>query len=115
MKADVLNFITAKSSKNFENKISKLLPEGVTEIYLSSCGMQRKGTGSYNYFLDVVINRNEYMTFTSHTHSSPTWDEYTDFEDRSRKLDNFNKNVALMLIEENIDTILDMLNEQEND
>lgn len=110
--AAVLNGITNKSSKNFENKVAKLLPEGVSEIYLSSCGMKRVGTGSYNYFLDVKINDSEYITLKTHTHSSPAWDEWTDMEAGTRKHDNFNKSVALMILEDCQNEITEFLSEE---
>lgn len=44
MKATVLSTITESSSKNFENKVAKLLPEGIKDVYLSHCGM-RKSSG----------------------------------------------------------------------
>lgn len=108
----VLSNITNKSSKNFENKVMKLLPEGVSEIYLSSCGMKRLGTGSYNYFLDIKINDTEYMTLKSHTNSSPSWDDWSDTEAGTRKHDNFNKSVALMLLEDCRDEIIEFLTEE---
>jgi hypothetical protein len=108
----VSNNITNKSSKNFEKNVAKLLPEGVTEINLSSCGMKRaSGYGSYHFFLDVKINDSEYFTFTKHTNSSPAWDAWTGIEAGTMKHDNFNKATALMLLEENQDLIIEYLNQ----
>lgn len=112
MKTLVLNSITNTASKNFEKNVCKLLPEGVTEIYLSSCGMQRVGTGSYNYFLDFSINNSSVMTFKQFTHSSPAWDAWQDIEAGTRAHDNFNKGTALMILEECKDEIIELLNEE---
>lgn len=111
MKTLVLNSITNQASKNFEKNVAKLLPEGITEIYLSSCGMKRaNGYGSYNYFLDIKINDTEFLTLKSHTNSSPAWDEWTNIEYGTVKCDNFKKATALMLLEDNQDIILEFLN-----
>lgn len=111
MKANILNSITVKSSKNFENKVAKLLPEGVNEIYLSSCGMERVGTGSYNYVLSISINNDSLFTLKSFTNSSPAWDDWKEIESGTVKHDNWNKNTALMLLEDNQDKIIEFLNE----
>lgn len=112
MKTLVLNSITSKASKNFEKNVSKLLPEGVNEIYLSSCGMERVGTGSYNYFLEFKINDSGYLKLKKFTHSSPAWDEWTDIEAGTRKHDNFNKSVALMILEDCKSEIEEYLTEE---
>lgn len=114
MKPTILNGITNKKSKNFENKIIKLLPKGVDEIYLSSCGMKRLGTGSYNYLLDIKINNKEYLTLRSHTNSSPAWDFWQDIEAGTVKHDNFNKNITLMLLENNIDALIEIISYETN-
>ncbi len=114
MKASVLSTITESSSKNFENKVAKLLPEGVKDIYLSHCGMRKaSGYGSYYFILDIAINNGEIFTLKEHTNSSPTWDEYQDLEAGTRKFDNFKKNIALSLLESNKDRILEYLTEDE--
>lgn len=115
MKATVLNSLTAKSSANFEKNVSKLLPAGVNEIYLSYAGMERVGNGSYNYVLGIQINNGEHMKLTEFTHSSPAWDSYQDLEDGSRALDNFKKGVALMIIENCKQEIIDLLNDANED
>ena len=111
MKTLVLNSITKKASKNFEKNVSKLLPRGVSEIYLSSCGMERVGTGSNNYFLEFKINDVEYLKLKKFTNSSPAWDEWTDIESGTQKHDNFNKATALMILEDCKNEIEEYLNE----
>jgi len=112
MKTQILNCITAKKSINFEKKVARLLPKEVTEIYLSSCGMERLGTGSYNYFLQFSINNGSVQKITSHTHSSPAWDDWRDIEAGTRKHDNFNKSVCLMLLEENKQFFVELFEEE---
>lgn len=106
MKTTVINAITEVSSKNFERKVSQLLPKGVTDIHLSHCGMRRaSGYGSYYYVLDISINKGEFLTLKQHTNDAPSWDAYHDLEYGSRALDNFKKNVALSLLEDCKDRI----------
>lgn len=111
MKTIILNGITAKKSLNFENKVKKLLPEGVKELYLSLCGMTWQGRGSYNYFLDFSINGGVRQTLTSFTHNSEAWDNWQDIEAGTVKHDNFNKNVCLMILEENQNQLKEMFNQ----
>lgn len=114
MKATVLSTITESSSKNFENKVAKLLPKGVNEIFLAHCGMRKaSGYGSYYFILDIAINNGEIITLKSHTNDSQTWDNYQDLEAGTRKFDNFKKNIAISLLEDNKDRILELLTEDE--
>lgn len=99
MTATIINGITNNKSKNFEKKVANLLPEDVNEIYLSSCGMEKVGNGLYNYFLDLSVNDGERIMLSQFTNDSMTWDEWTDLERGSRKHDNFNKSLALRLLE----------------
>lgn len=108
----VLNSITKKSSKNFENKLAKLLPEGVNEIYLSSVGMSWEGRGSYNYFVDISINGDSIFRLKERTTDSMSYDSYQDLDYGTTKFDNWAKNTALMLLEENQDLIIEYLNEE---
>jgi hypothetical protein len=112
MKTQILNSIFEKKSLNFEKKISKLLPIRVNEIYLSSCGMKWIGRGSYEYFLDFSINGGTVHTIKSFTHDSESYDYWQDLEKGSRKHDNFNKNVCLMLLEENQDFLNEILEDE---
>jgi len=112
MKAIILNGITSKKSLNFDKKVQKLLPKEVNEIYLSSCGMKREGRGSYNYFLDFSLNNGQVITLTSHTHNSEAWDNWQDLESGFTKHDNFNKNVCLMILEENKEFLQEFFSEE---
>jgi hypothetical protein len=107
---DLLIGLGFKNTANFTNNVAKRLPNGVEKAYLSSVGMERKGSGSYNYFLDIEIN-GEMNTLRKHTNDSMAWDSYKDMEDGSRALDNFKKQVALMLIEDCQNEIIEQLEE----
>jgi hypothetical protein len=109
MKTQILNGIS-KKSLNFEKKISKLLP--VNEIYLYSCGMKWLGRGSYEYFIDLSINGGTVHTFKSFTHDSQSYDYWQDLDKGSRKHDNFNKNVCLMILEENQDFLNEIIEDE---
>ncbi len=111
MKAIILNSISEKSA-NFENKVSKLLPEGINEIYLSSCGMTWLGRGSYSYILKIGINNEvDSMTLTRRTTDSMYYDYYKSLDYGSYQFNNWVKNTALMLLEENKDRIIEFLSE----
>jgi hypothetical protein len=105
---DYLNGLQITNTKNFENNIIKTLPEGVEKVYLSSCGIRKVGTGSYNYFLDLDIN-GESITLKKFTHSSPDYDYYTDLEFGTRNFENWLKKTALSVIEHNEDTIIELI------
>ena len=70
---DFLNGLNFKNTANFQNNVIKTLPEGVEKVYLSTVGMKRLGTGSYNFFLDVEINGID-ITLKYFTNSSPVLD-----------------------------------------
>lgn len=110
---DYLNGLNFKNTANFQKNVLKLLPENVTKIYLSSVGMKRIGTGSYNYFLDVEIN-GALLTLKVHTHSSPCWDSWTDFEVGTRAYENWSKQTTLWILEEKKEEIIELL-EDENE
>jgi hypothetical protein len=99
-----------RNTLNFTNNVAKRLPNGVEKAYLSSVGMEKKGAGSYNYFLDIEIN-GEMITLRKHTNDAMAWDFYTDLENGSRALDNFKKQVALMLLEYCQNEIIEQLEE----
>ena len=115
MKITVFNNITSQCSKNFEKKVAKLLPTGVNEIVIYSCGMTWEGRGSYNYFLDITINSGQVWTLKQRTTDSTSYDDYNDLEHGSRKLDNWKKNVCLMLLEDYEDSIIEFLNEESDE
>ena len=96
---DLLIGLGFQNTANFTNNVAKSLPSGVDKAYLSSVGIEWRGRGSYNYFLDIEIN-GEMMTLKKHTHDSMAYDNYKDMETGTRALDNFKKQVALMLLEE---------------
>ena len=96
---DLLIGLGFQNTANFTNNVAKLLPDRVEKSYLSSVGMEWRGRGSYNYFLDIEIN-GEMMTLKKHTNDSMAYDNYKDMETGTRALDNFKKQVALMLLEE---------------
>lgn len=109
MKANVINCITRKGSVNFEKKVLKLIPKGVTEVYLSTCGMQWRGRGSYVYFLDLSFNNGSMLTLSIKTHDSMAYDYYKDLEDYSIKSDNWIKNTALSILGEKQNEIIEFL------
>ena len=114
MKVDFLNGLPVAKSANFENNVIKSLPEGVTQIYLDSCGMERcSGYGSYNFFLRVEINNN-YVTLKEHTNSAPAFDHFVDLEYGSRSYQNWIKATTLMLLEQNKDLIIELIQQQDN-
>ena len=106
----VLNGLRFKDTVNFKKNIIKNLPDGVEEVYLSSVGMERKGCGSYNYFLQIEIN-GELTELKKHTNNSEVWDLYTHMQEGSRALDNFKKQVTLMLLEDCKSEIVDLIQE----
>lgn len=111
---DFLNGLRFDNTANFQKNVINILPEGVNKIYLSTVGMKRLGTGSYNFFLDVEINGNQ-ITLTDFTNSSPAWDFWTDLETGTRAYDNWAKQTTLMLLEERKDRIIELIADEEND
>ena len=107
---DLLIGLGFKNTANFTNNVAKRLPNSVEKAYLSSVGMERKGAGAYNYFLDIEVD-GEMTTLKKHTNDSMAWDFYTDLENGSRALDNFKKQVTLMLIEECQNEIIELFEE----
>jgi hypothetical protein len=108
---DFLNGLPVAKSANFQNNVIKNLPEGVNQIYLDSCGMERcSGYGSYNYFLRLEIN-NISMNLKRHTNDSQSFDAYQDLENGTRKFENWIKSVALTLLDENKDYIIEQIEE----
>lgn len=109
-----LNGLSFKNTANFEKNATKLLPSGVNEIYFSSVGMIRVGTGSYKFFLDIEINK-EKITLTSFTNDSQSFDYYKhDLEYKSRNHDNWCKQTVLMLLEECQHEIIELIDEEES-
>ncbi len=111
---DFLNGLKFKNTTNFQSNVIKTLPGGVTKIYLSTVGMRRLGTGSYNSFLDLEINGIN-STLTYFTNSSPAWDFWTDLELGTRAFENWAKQTALMILENRKDEILELISEEENE
>lgn len=110
----VINCTKIKSSTNFEKNILKLFPKtDDRDVYIDTIGMRRKGTGSYEIFLDIFIGRFEKLTFTQHTNSSPLWDWYTSVEDHQREYQNWAKATVLELLEENKEQIYDFYLKEE--
>lgn len=113
MKMSILNSITRKSSINFGKKVSKLIPDNVKEVYLSTVGMQWRGRGSYVYFLDISFDNGSIHTLSVNTNDSTAYDYYTDLEDCSVKFDNWCKNTCLMILEEKKQEIIELLESEE--
>lgn len=111
---DFLNGLQFKNTKNFQNNVIKLLPEGVEKVYLSTVGMKRLGTGSYNFFLDIEINGIN-TTLNSFTNSSPAWDYYTDLELGTRSFENWAKQTTLMILEDKKEEIIELIQEEDNE
>lgn len=111
---DFLNGLNFKNTKNFQNNVIKTLPEGVEKIYLSTVGMKRLGTGSYNFFLDIEINGID-ITLKYFTNSSPAWDFWTDLELGTRAFENWAKQTTLMILEEKKGEIIELISEEENE
>ena len=111
---DFLNGLNFKNTANFQNNVIKTLPEGVEKVYLSTVGMKRLGTGSYNFFLDVEINGID-ITLKYFTNSSPAWDFWTDLELGTRSFENWAKQTTLMILEEKKDEIIELISEEENE
>lgn len=108
---DFLNGLNFKNTANFQKNVVKLLPENIDKIYLSTVGMQRLGTGSYNFFLDLEVNGID-TTLTMHTNSSPSWDFWTDLEVGTRAFENWAKQTVLMLLEDCKNDIIELLEEE---
>jgi hypothetical protein len=109
---DFTSILPIKETANFKKNVLKALPEGVRNIYLSSCGMSRaNGRGSYNYFLDAEINDISF-SLTIFTHGAPEFDYYTDLELGTRAFENWVKNTVISVIENNTDDIAETLNEE---
>lgn len=111
---DFLNGLQFKNTKNFQNNVIKLLPEGVEKVYLSTVGMKRLGTGSYNFFLDIEINGIN-TSLNSFTNSSPAWDYYTDLELGTRGFENWAKQTTLMILEDKKEEIIELIQEEDNE
>ena len=111
---DFLNGLNFKNTQNFQNNVIKNLPEGVEQIYLSTVGMKRVGTGSYNFFLDVEINGIN-ITLKYFTNSSPAWDFWTDLELGTRSFENWAKQTTLMILENKKEEIIELISEKENE
>jgi len=110
-KVDFLNGLHASAkSENFENKVLKLLPNGVTQIYLNTCTMEWLGRGSYNYKLDLEINGSD-VTLRERTTDAPSYDAYQSMEYGSREYGNWIKNTVLMLLENNTDLVIELITE----
>ena len=112
---DFLNGLPVAKSANFQNNVIKNLPEGINQIYLNSCGMERcSGYGSYNSFLKVEIN-NISMNLKLHTNDAPNFDAYQDLEHGTRKFENWIKSTTLILLDENKDYIIELIQEEDNE
>ena len=112
---DFLNGLPVAKSANFQNNVIKNLPEGVNQIYLDSCSMERcSGYGSYNFVLRLEIN-NVSITLRSHTNDSQSFDAYKDLEWGTRNFENWIKATALMLLDENRDLIIELIQEEDNE
>lgn len=111
MKPSIYNCLGIKESKNFENKVRKLIPETVKELYLMTVGMNWKSRGSYDYFVIVNIDGQQ-VTIRQHSHDSTAYDYYTELEHSTVKFDNWCKNVVLMLLEDKLETILEELKDE---
>ena len=107
---DFLNGLNFTNTANFQNNAIKLLPEGVEKVYLSTVGMKRLETGSYNFFLDIEVNGID-VTLKSFTNHSPAWDFWTDLELGTRAFENWAKQTTLMLLEDCKNEIIELLNE----
>jgi hypothetical protein len=111
-KIDFLNGLPVSKSANFQNNVIKNLPEGVDKIYLDSCGMERcSGYGSYNYFLRLEIN-NFSMNLKQHTNDSQSFDDYQYLESGTRNFENWVKSVTLSLLDQNKDSIIELIDEE---
>ena len=111
---DFLNGLRFENTANFQKNVIKTIPKGVNKIYLSSVGMKRLGTGSYNYFLEAEINGSQ-ITLTDFTNSSPAWDFWTDLETGTRAYDNWAKQTALMLLEDIKHRIVELIETSDDD
>ena len=102
----------APTSKRFEKNVLALLPEETKEVWISSVGMERaNGSGSYNFVLDIEINKCK-MSLKVHTNASYVWDAYKDIEYKSRANDNWNKATTLMILENKKEYIVELLTEE---
>lgn len=111
---DFLNGLNFKNTANFQNKVIKNLPSGVEKVYLSTVGMKRLGTGSYNFFLDIEINGID-VTLKSFTNTSPSWDFWTDLELGTRAFENWAKQTTLMILEDRKEEIIELISQEENE
>jgi hypothetical protein len=108
---DYLNGLRIKNTKNFENKVLKLLPEGTNEIYLDSCCMERaSGRGSYNFVLRIEINKTK-VKIKNFTHDSQSFDYWQDLEKGTRNYENWIKNVCLAILDENRERLIEVITE----
>lgn len=111
---DFLNGLKFKNTTNFQKNVLNLLPEGVNEIYLSTVGMERKSSGSYNFFLDLEINKTR-ITLRQFTSNSCAWDFWTDLELGTRSYENWAKQTTLMILEDCKNEIIELINDEENE
>ncbi len=110
----LLNCTKIKSSKNFENKVLKFSPENTTDIYLDQVSMERnRGFGGRYVNKAVFVINGEFLTLKMAHNDSVGWDYYGDWDEYSRKYQNWAKNTVLYLLEENKETIKDFFFEEE--
>jgi len=107
---DYLNSLPIKDTKNFKKNILKTLPKGVNQVCLSSCGIERVGTGSYNYDLHLTIN-DVMMVLKTFTNCAPDYVYYENLELGTWLFENWIKNTALFIIDDNYDDIVEVIKE----
>lgn len=113
MKA-LINCTKIKSSENFENKVLKFFPKNTADIYLDQVSMERnRGFGGAYLIKVVFVINGEFLTLKTSHNDSMGWDEYGDWDEYSRKYQNWAKSTVLNLLEDNKETINDFFFEEE--
>jgi|TARA_R110000782_G_scaffold21110_4_gene56935 hypothetical protein len=105
----VINCTKIKTSKNFEDKVLKFFPKDMEDdIYIDCVGMRRnRGLGgAYENYLEIFIGRFNRLSFTDTHNDSVGWDEYQDWDENSKKYQDWAKSTVLYLLEQNKASIL---------
>ena len=116
MKFTSINVSGLKESKNFENKVTRLINgylsengmDKVNEIHISDAGIRRAGGyGQYELFVNMLLDSHEF-NLRSHTTNSMRFDDINSGENEN-VVSNLLKRLVLDVIEEKIDRISDDL------
>jgi hypothetical protein len=124
MTTQVSSFVSGlESSKAFENKVSNLINNHiaayyklnpVNEVEIWDAGMARaSGYGQYTKYVNLKIDGVD-VTVKVHSTDSEDYDYYSEAE-MNRTLSNWLKQLVLYVLEENLDTIAELLESQKEE